>query len=147
MIPITALCEPLSRDLRQYYPNHSKWRDSWKKYSKHWRRSNFPRPISSPDDDCLGVCGRFCKVFVTLILGFLTLPLPIPSAKSMLQPSSASHIPAVPTRQMSHFPLFAVAPGLVVKRFPHIRFNPWNPWSYFASKSRETARTAPARTG
>ncbi len=63
-------------------------------------------------------CDQFCKALMALILGFLTLPLPIASAKSMLQPSSASQIPAVPAKPISHFPLFAVAPGLVVSVSP-----------------------------
>ena len=42
---------------------------------------------------------RSCMV---LSLGFLTLPLPAPSAKSMLQSSSASHTPAAPAKQIPH---------------------------------------------
>ena len=38
---------------------------------------------------------------MALILGFLTLPLPAPSAKSILQSRSASHISAAATKQMS----------------------------------------------
>ena len=58
---------------------------------------------------------------MALILGFPTLPLPAPSAKSilqsMLQSNSASHLPAVPTKQISHCSLFAVTPGLVVRSY------------------------------
>ena len=53
-----------------------------------------------PLPDCRA-CDRFCKAFMALILGFLTLPLPAPSAKSILQSRSASHISAAATTQMS----------------------------------------------
>ncbi len=56
---------------------------------------------------------------MALILGFPTLPLPAPSAKSilqsMLQSNSASHLPAAPTKQISHCSLFAVPPGHVAR--------------------------------
>ena len=63
-------------------------------------------------------CDRFFKALMALILGFLTLPLPIASAKSMLQPSSASQIPAVPEKPIPHCSLFAGAPGFVVSVSP-----------------------------
>ncbi len=45
---------------------------------------------------------------MALIPGFLTLPLPAPSAKSMLQSSSAPHKPASPTDQRAHYPRFVI---------------------------------------
>ena len=46
---------------------------------------------------------------MVLILGFLTLPLPAPSAKSILQSSSPSHTPTAPAKQIPHSALLVVS--------------------------------------
>ena len=52
----------------------------------------------------------------------LTLPLPAPSAKSILQSTSPSHIPAAPTKLIPHSPLFPGAPLLVESCPPYPRY-------------------------
>ena len=69
--------------------------------------SHRPRPLSTASPRGAvrrfpaWVCDRFRKLFMALILGFLILPLPSPSAKSMLQSRSPSRIPAAYKNQFA----------------------------------------------